>query len=196
MDIILNFIFNGEKLKMQCKKDDYMKDIFKKYSLKIGKDIKDIYFLFNGGQINEELKLKEINGIDNNNAILVDEIRDKNQNKKEENKKQSNDIICPICSESCIINFDEYKIKLNQCNNGHEISNILFNEFKDTQIINESKIICNKCNKSKSEISHNKLYKCCNCHIYLCPICKLKHNNENKDHIIIDYRLWFTKLFM
>jgi hypothetical protein len=38
-DISIKFIFNGEILTMQCKKYDIMKDIFKKYALKINKDI-------------------------------------------------------------------------------------------------------------------------------------------------------------
>ena len=61
--IILNFIFNGEEIKIQCKKGEYMKEIFKKYVIKINKDIKELYFLFKGGKINEELKLEEIQDI-------------------------------------------------------------------------------------------------------------------------------------
>ena len=46
--------------------------------------------------------------------------------------------------------------------------------------------LCNICNKSKEVIHDNKLYKCCNCILNLCPICKLKHNKEHK---LIDYEL-------
>ena len=187
--IILNFIFNEKEIKLQCNKNEYMKDIFKRYLKIIEKDIKDVYFLFNGNIINKELKLDEINGIKNNNKIIVSEIKEREQDKNKDNKKHIKDIICPICSESCIINFDDYKIKLNQCKNGHEMSNILFNEFKDVQNINESKLKCCICNKSKLEIPYNKLYKCCNCNFYLCPICKLEHNKVNNEHIIIDYEL-------
>ena len=181
-DLILNFIFEGQILKMQCKKNECMKEIFKKYATKIGKQINNIYFLANGNKINEELKLEEIKDINN---ILVNEMKEEKQDKIIDNKKQSKDIICPICSESCIINFDEYKIILKQCDNKHEISNLLLNEFYDSQMINESKIVCHKCNKSKLEISYNQLYKCCDCNINICPICKLDH----KDHIVIDYKL-------
>ena len=44
-DLILNFIFEGQILKMQCKKNECMKEIFKKYATKIGKQINNIYFL-------------------------------------------------------------------------------------------------------------------------------------------------------
>ena len=167
-------------------KNEYMKEIFMKYAIKIGKEINNIYFLANGNKINEELKLEEMKNINN---ILVYEIKDEEQDKNKNNKIQSKEIICPICSENCIMNFNEYKIKLNQCDNRHEISNLLLNEFRDTQMINESKIICHKCNKNKLEISYNKLYICCECNIYLCPICKIEHNQGNKEHTIIDYEL-------
>ena len=47
-EITLTFILNGESLKMQAKRNDNMKDIFKKYSIKIQKDIKTLFFYIMG----------------------------------------------------------------------------------------------------------------------------------------------------
>ena len=180
--IILNFIFNGKEIKIQCKRNEFMKDIFKRYISKIDKDIDKLYFIYNGGKINEELKLKEINNKENNIIILVYEL-------SKDCKKEiifSKDIICPKCGTNCIININDYKIDLNNCENSHIVSNILFKEFNDSQIIDKSKIICNDCKKNIFEIYNNQFYKCCKCNINLCPLCKLNHN---QNHLIIDYNL-------
>ena len=43
--VILNFIFNQEELNIQYKKNEYMKEIFSKFAIKIGKDINNFNFL-------------------------------------------------------------------------------------------------------------------------------------------------------
>ena len=161
-----------------------MKDIFKKYENKINKDIKHLIFLYNGNLINENLKLEQINKENNEIIILVEELN--NKNNYQEKIIESKDIICPHCGENCIINFNEYKISLSKCDNMHKIENIRLNEFQNLQKINESKIICNICNAKKAEVFDNKFFKCFNCNLNLCPLCKLKHI---KEHIIIDYEL-------
>ena len=48
-----------------------------------------------------------------------------------------------------------------------------------------TKIICNKCKeKNKSNIYNNEIYRCINCKMNLCPLCKLNHD---KTHDIINY---------
>ena len=49
------FIFDGVDTKIQCLKDDKMKNIFQKFSSKIHIDIKTLLFLYNGDIINFEL---------------------------------------------------------------------------------------------------------------------------------------------
>ena len=46
-----------QKSKLMERRNEFMKDIFSKYSEIINKNIKDIYFLYNGNKINEENKL-------------------------------------------------------------------------------------------------------------------------------------------
>ena len=93
-------------------------------------------------------------------------------------------VICPQCKEICLLNIKDYKIILYGCNNRHKTENILFNEYDDTQYINESKIKCIECAISKSETYNKQFFKCLTCNKYLCPICNSKHN---KEHRIIDY---------
>ena len=59
------------------------------------------------------------------------------------------------------------------------------NEYEESQKINLSNIKCNKCNiKNKGNTFNNEFYKCLNCNINICPLCKSNHNNE---HNIIKY---------
>jgi len=182
----LDFIYQGNTIKIQGKRNEYMKDIIKRYIVKIDKDIKDVYFICNGNKINEELKLEEINNKENEIKILVNDINDKNANNKEEILNQNKDIICPECGNICIIDINDYKIMLDKCINNHSTENILLDEYNGLQKVNKLNVVCSECNKNKNEIYKNKLYKCCSCKANICPLCKSKHN---KDHILIDYEL-------
>ena len=102
---------------------------------------------------------------------------------KNERIIKSKDIICPKCGELCLINFNDYKILLNNCKNKH-VNIISFNEFEDTQNINENKIICYICNNNKGKTYNNTFFLCGVCNKNICPLCKVNHN---KDHILIDY---------
>lgn len=81
-EVNINFIYSGTEITIQCKKDEYMKDIFNK--VKANKKSGDIYFLYNGSKINEEIKLEEVNNSDNEIKILVYEY---DSNKKEVNNE-------------------------------------------------------------------------------------------------------------
>ena len=180
LNVNLKFIYNDIEIKIQANKDEIMKEIFKRYISELNKDIYNIYFLYNGKEINEDLKLEQINNKDNDIEILV-------LNEKKFKKsliKQSTDIICPKCGENCIINIEDYNITLNKCDNGHEQDNILLNNYYENKKINDSKILCSKCNKKKLDIYNNEFYICCICNINLCPSCKSSHNGE---HLILNY---------
>ena len=181
--IILNFNYKGQEVKIQCKKNENINDILKRYANKINENINNIYFINNGNILNNNINLEEINNKDNKVNILVYDI---NNNKERIIKTESKDIMCPKCGENCLIEIKDYKINLNKCDNKHNINNILLSEYNNTQIIDEKKIKCNKCFKNKLEIYNNKIYICCNCNINLCPLCKSNHNNK---HILIDYQL-------
>ena len=183
--IILNFNYKGQETLIQCQRKENIEDILKEYTNRINKDINNIYFLINGNKLNSNLKLEKINHKYNKINILVFDICKINNNERT-NKKEFKDINCPRCGENCLFEIKDYKINL-KCDNQHDLNSILLDEFNNIQIINEIKSNkCNICNKNKLEIYDNKLYKCYNCNINLCLLCKYKHN---KDHKVIDYDL-------
>ena len=140
--IQIKFLYKGSIIPIQCNKNDNLKDIFNKFEIKIRNN--SVFYLYKGNKINKELKLEEIIGEDdiNNINILVNSIDEINKN----NLIKSKYIICPECKENIRFRIKDYKIKLYDCKNGHNIDNILLEEYENTQNIDISKIICNICN--------------------------------------------------
>ena len=146
-DVILNFNYKGQEIKIQSKRNEKMNDILKRYTNKINKDINNIYFINNGNLINKDnIKLEEINNKDKIINILVYDINNNNERIIE---RECKDIICPYCGENCLIEIKDYKINLNKCDNKHNINNILLDEYYNTQVIDEIK--CNNCNKKSKK---------------------------------------------
>ena len=150
--LTVGFIFNGVETIIQCLKNDRMKDICYKYASKVQIDINNLYFIYGSNILDLELTYDEIiNEIDKERKsmkILVNESN--NKIIKNDGIIKSKDIICPKCKENCLIDINNYKIKLYDCRNGHEINNISLNEYNNTQNINLNNIICNKCNNNKN----------------------------------------------
>ena len=184
----IEFIYNQTKVIIQCNLNDKMKDILQKLIIKIEKKKDEVYFLYDGKIIEEELTLKDIintgDSQKNKIQILVNDILEDEMDENECFKPAKN-IICPNCKECIRISIHDYKIKLFDCKNKHLTDNIPFNQFESTQMINEKKIICQKCKTSnKNDTYENKFFRCLNCKINLCPLCKASHD---KMHNIIDY---------
>ena len=117
--------------------------------------------------------------------ILVFDINNEKESSENECLKPSKYIICPKCNENIRISIKDYKIKLYDCRNNDIFDDILFNEFENTQMINEGKIICEHCkNFNKNDTYNNKFFRCFTCRNNICPLCKETHN---KNHNIIDY---------
>ena len=182
--VTISFEYDQEILKIQCSRDEYMKDIFQRYLIKLNKGIRDPYYLYKGTIINPELKLEQINNKDDELKILVRCSDDEDENN--ENKyKYSNEIICPDCQEICLLDVNDYKFDLYGCKNNHS-QKLLFNEFKETQLIDQSKIICNDCKERNIlNTTEHKFYKCCTCQKDICLLCQ---NKSHKDHICIEYQ--------
>ena len=185
MYIEIEFNYQGQITNIQCNTQDNVNNIFQKFINKLKIDINLIYFLYSGNIIEGNIIIEKIiNNADKERKkmnILVNNKEDINDNTMIIKPK---DISCPKCGEISRINITEYKILL-QCKNGHNKGNILLNEYKNTQKIDISKIICDECKvNNKSNTYENILYKCNTCKKNLCPICK---NNHNKEHKIINY---------
>ena len=101
------------------------------------------------------------------------------------NKIKSKYAKCPKCQENIRIKFNDYKLKLYDCKNGHNIENISLEEYENAQDIDISTIICNICKvNNQSKMYNNEFYFCNTCKINICPLCLQKHNSL---HSIINY---------
>ena len=181
------FIYNGKQTIIQCIINEKLSIICERFINKIGLDKSKIYYyLYNGNIINKELSFEEQANEEDKKEykmnIIVDEKKEEGRN---ENIKESEEIICPECKENILIKIEEYKINMYNCKNNHKIDNISIKEFDNTQKIDISKIICDICKiKNKSNMDNNEIYKCIICENNICPLCKLKHDNK---HIIVKY---------
>ena len=184
----VEFSYEGSSRTIPCNIKDKFKDIIKKFFEKEGITLGNKFYLYNGGLINsEELTFEQIaNTFDlSRKKMAITIVDDIFKEKKKDFKKP---IICPECHESIRMDIKDYKINLFKCKNGHNIENILFNEFEDTQRINftvntketkyDDENYYYKCNES----GHNEAYSyyCEDCEKNLCTQC-----DGHKDHKII-----------
>ena len=184
--MIIEFIYKGRKIEIQCNENEKLKEIFQKFSIKIFKNLESLFFLYNSkALINDELKVEEIlNEIDKNNNKIVILANEINNDDKKSSIIKSKNIICPKCGEIVKIKIDSYKITYYECKNGHIENNVKINEFNKTQNIDISKIICYQCKTNKSQTYENSFFRCNTCKYNICPLCKSEHN---KTHKIINY---------
>jgi len=183
----IEFIYNGKKTVIQSSPDEKMKVIVERFINKINKKSDELYFLYDGKILVQDLTFNETANLIDKKRNQISLIAFENNGKigNVSTLKKSKNIICPKCSENIFISIKDYKIKLYECKNGHNIDNILFNEFKKTQYIDESKIECENCKKSnKAETFNNQFFICYSCKINLCPLCK---NEHDKSHYIFNY---------
>ena len=185
----ITFNFNGIKTIILGKENEKMKDICNKYATKAQLDSNNLYFLYNGDNINLDSTFNEtVNCSDkeiNKMNILVYEKTKTEEKTSDKILVKSKEIICPKCGENCLINMKDFKISLFDFKNNHKISNISINQFDNTQNIDEEKIICEICKENNKNNSYNKrFYRCLNCSKNLCTLCNSKHDST---HNIIDY---------
>ena len=65
-------VYNGLKTILLVSMNETMEDILKKYGTKIKKDINELYFIYDGNEINKEKKYKEIiNNIDKDKKEMI-----------------------------------------------------------------------------------------------------------------------------
>jgi len=182
----VNFNYEGQNLVIQCQKKEKMKEIINKFIEKRRIDINFIYFIYSGNKIeNNEIILEQvINEVDKKRNEINIIVTKKEVDIPKSSLEKSKEIICPECKEDANISFRNYKISF-KCENGHDLKNFYFEEFDKTQMIDISKIICEKCQKKKSETFNKLFYRCNSCKMNLCPLCQKKHDQT---HNIINYK--------
>ena len=190
----VEFQYNGIKSIIQCQENQKMLEICRIFASKSHLEENNLNFLYNGKsfkQFDKNLTFNQIaNSIDKArkmmNILVISDDNVNNDNHDNNSELiRSKYIICPKCFEEIKIkNFDNYKLNLFDCKNNHKY-NISLNVFEKTQMINLKNIKCNICNiKNKYNVYNNEFYKCYECNMNICPLCKLNHN---KAHNIINY---------
>ena len=118
---------------------------------------------------------------------------EKIEEKKEvEEKKHYNDIICPFCKTSAIIENDGMKLKIINCENFHHLENIRYDKFDeyeynldDLSAENLNKLSktpflkCNICSQDLVLMTPPRQLYMCTCHAIMCPHCFKKEHHEN-----------------
>ena len=182
------FNYEGINTSIQCNLDDKMKDIIANFLNKIKEKGDNFFYLYNGSEINKDLTFNDqANDLDKNRQkmnIIVTK-NDSGINANEKNEVISKDIVCPECKENSILNITNHKILFYGCKNKHNITNISFDDYEESQKIDISKIICDICKINNKSITHNNEFYICNtCNKNMCPLCKSSHY---KNHMIINY---------
>ena len=177
----------GSNVNVQAKLTDKMSLVFQKFKTKAQTNSASLIFLYKGNTISEDPQLEQVISNDDRNEnkmkIVVNSL-DSQQNANTSTNSISVDIICPQCKENCMIKMENCKISFN-CKNGHNQENILLDEFKKTQGIDLTKTTCDNCKeKNRSETYNKEFYRCLNCKLNLCPLCKGSHG---KTHKIINF---------
>ena len=182
----VDFTYNDDKFIVQCNNGDKMKDIISKFLSKIGKERKNVVFLYNGLIINEELAFNQCcNRLDRSrNYMNVLVVEGQSSVDKVINLIKSNYIICPYCQENAFLTIKNFKLSITGCKKGHETKDLELKELEKTQLVDQSKISCDYCHHTvKSETDKNIFFVCNHCKQNLCPKCKDKHDNNHFDYI-------------
>ena len=171
------FMYKEKEVPIQYSDGEKMKNIIERFFVKINESKSFIFMLNDGKIIDKEFTEDQIFINEDNKKIILVKENDYTSNINKE-IQISKEVICPICKEICLIEIKDYKVLLYNCKKGHN-SNILINQFKETQLINKSDITCNICKEKNKKNLKNKFYNCINCEINICSFCKSKHNNEH-----------------
>jgi hypothetical protein len=184
----VEFLYEGKSIIIQASLTDKINNVINKFLTKVNCH-EEVCYLYQGNQIDQQLKIEDFIGKDNQASnkmiIIVNSLENEDDENLNNTMIRPNYNICPKCGENIIIKIKDYKLILENCKNNHSINNISLNEFNKTQIIDTSKIICNKCKiNNKSNTYNNQFFRCNTCKMNLCPLCKSNHDST---HSIIDY---------
>ena len=108
----VEFNYKGINTIVLCKENEKMEEICKKYTIKSSIDINNVYFLYNGTQINLQLTYNQlINNMDRQREMMSVLVYNINSTIISNNKIIKSDFpICIKCKESVILELKEYKI--------------------------------------------------------------------------------------
>ena len=125
---------------------------------------------------------------DNKDKIQIEVKSETKIEKKVEEIKFFNDIVCPVCQTSAIIEIEDggLKLKTINCENFHRISGIKFNKFYDLEQMGSEmigKLKCELCSIYRSQITppEDDTFYICSCGAMCCHNC-LKETHKEAEH--------------
>ena len=182
----IEFEYHNTKIIIPAICEEKMRQVCSKFTQKTQINPEQIYFMYSGNMINLDLSVDQmISQKDKLSKMMPIIVMDYPYESEKNNKTISPYIICPICKEPARYELKDYRIRIYNCKNGHNIDNILLKDFENTQTIDESLIICDNCKiKNRANILNKEMYVCNICKMNLCPSCK---SNHNKNHKLINY---------
>ena len=207
-ETFLKIYFSEEPEKIYlCRTNTLLIEALSKFASSQNKTINDFFFFHNGSLINinednKDLLLKDaFPKIKKTNEIKIFAFtgnNTKNINGKL-NKYYYNDIICPKCETTAIIEKKGLNLNVLNCENFHYLKDITFDTFdqfvydynnRDKEYI--KKYRCNICGVPKHSSEMDKMYICsCGCRV--CDKCRnelhkpeSKDSNENKGHFQVN----------
>ena len=167
-----------------------LSDIFEEFCSNKNIEKHSVYFCFNERVVYDEL---EVHDYLNYNGKERRSINLSVTKRKSDYLKRSNNLICPICGEITQMKIENFLISIFGCKYNHTIDSLEPAIFDDIQLINLSKIHCQKCKaKSKYGVPGNTFFYCQMCDMNLCPSCKSSHNGS---HFIVDYDYKYNYCF-
>ena len=169
----LYFIYGKNKYKF-INKITFFKNSLISFTSILNKKSSELCFIYNG-------KILSINNNNLNKLSLKNINRDINIFVFDTFKKRNNlinDIICPKCKNFGIIEINKDKISINDCIKGHNIKDLSFKDFLESQYIDEKYINCSECGNSKRLYGDN--FYICSCEKNLCQLCISKHGKHTQ----------------
>ena len=149
------FTLDGVKIKIQCSKDDNMKDICQKFASKIRKKLSSFIFLYGGNQVKFDYtfynQATSIDKSDNQMNILV-----------YRNDEDEDEYVCPICGEKIPIDTKKIDVIIESNNSIKETINgikLQLDNIIKNSLLNEVNIqlknICVLLNNINQDINQN-----------------------------------------
>jgi len=121
----VKILYNGYQTIIQYQSNETLKEIFKRFKIKINEENKDLVYLYNGEIIKEENII--ISQLSSEKIITILAYDSNNIQSIIKNLVKSDHLICPICKESAILDEKDYKLIIYGCQNEHITQNILIN---------------------------------------------------------------------
>ena len=104
----VKIIYNGYPTIIQAHPNEIMKEIFKRFKIKINAENKELIFLYNGEIIKDDnINISKLTSEKVIKIVACDSI---NMNSGNTNLVKIDYAICPICKESAILEEKDYKL--------------------------------------------------------------------------------------